>query len=65
MQIVPYIERVLYAEDDEGAAQAMEDCRHRFAAEASAEAEAQAEAAAAASDDPMSTLVGQMSPLRV
>lgn len=63
VQIVPYIERVLYAEDDEGAAQAMEDCRHRFSAEASDDAEA--EAAAAASDDPMSTLVGQMSPLRV
>ena len=54
-QIVPFIERVLYAEDEEGALQAMEDCRQRFT-QASAEA---------ALDDPISDLVGQMSPLRV
>lgn len=55
LQIVPYIERVLYAEDDEGAAQAMEDCRQRFT-EASTES---------APDNAITNLVGQMSPLRV
>ena len=56
---MPYIERVLYAEDDEGAAQAMEDCRQKFS-EAAAEPAAQPNLA-----DPMTSLVGQMSPLRV
>ena len=59
VQIVPYIERVLYAEDDVGAAQAMEDCRQKFT-EAAAEPAAQPNLA-----DPMTSLVGQMSPLRV
>ena len=56
---MPYIERVLYAEDDEGAAQAMEDCRQKFS-EAAPEPAAQPDLA-----DPMTSLVGQMSPLRV
>ena len=56
LQLVPFIERVLYAEDDEGAAQAMEDCCQSFS-EPSAES--------AGADNAITSLVGQMSPLRI
>ena len=56
MQLVPFIERVLYAEDDEGAAQAMEDCCQNFS---------EASAQSAATDNAITNLVGQMSPLRM
>lgn len=56
LQLVPFIERVLYAEDDEGAAQAMEECCHSFS-------DSPAESAGA--DHAITSLVGQMSPLRM
>ena len=56
LQLVPFIERVLYAEDDEGAAQAMEDCCRSFAEPAAESARA---------DNAITNLVGQMSPLRI
>ncbi|CAL5224389.1 g7070 [Coccomyxa viridis] len=55
-RLVPFIERVLYAEDDEGAAQAMEDCCQNFS---------EASAQSAATDNAITNLVGQMSPLRM
>ena len=56
LQLVPFIERVLYAEDDEGAAQAMEDCCQNFS---------EASGQSAATDSSITNLVGQMSPLRM